>query len=403
MSRHHYLYYSQQLSLQPGSAHEIHDVLCANAAANLGYRAILAYPNTAANWLNPLSWLAPARSQSPDTYFQEFYNTDAALTVAPLPVPTSALQKKSKFLDANTLACKYYLPVHLAKKSAIAHTRNWNFVKACVKNNLPVVFEQHYYGKQRFEPDIVNHPCFQVAITQSPLTRKSLIECGMPVEKAVWMHNGFSPSFLQRQPVEAQVWRDQLLSADRQKLVLYSGALENFKGIDVLIAAAKELPGVQVAMTGGTPEQVAHYQQKARDLGVDNVKFLGWIHPRSRLISLFQAADVLAHPHCSGHSADFTNPVKLFQYFASGTPIAATEILPLKEFQTPQLAVTWCPPDDPVQFAQCVQQALATYPHRQGGYAQNIDFAAQFTWENRIERILSYVDEKVRSQLHPTS
>jgi glycosyltransferase involved in cell wall biosynthesis len=398
----HYLYYSQQLSLQPGSAHEIHDVLCANAAANLGYEALLVYPDTAttamstAAMANPLSWIAPTRPQTPESYFAEFYSVDASLKVAPLPMPWPIGSQKGKWFDVNTIACKYYLPLHLARRTAIAHTRNWNFVKACVQLKIPVIFEQHYYQKKPFEAEIARSPYLQIAITQSPLTRDSLIEQGMPADKTVWMHNGFSPSFLQRQPQEAQDWRDQLLKSPEQPLVLYSGALHSFKGIDVLIHAAKALPDVQFVLTGGTPEQVQHYEQKARDLQVSNVKLLGWVHPRSRLISLFQAADVLAHPHCSGHSADFTNPVKFFQYLAAGTPIAATDITPLRDFQQSQLAIAWCPPDDPSQFADCVRRTLTAYPRRPEGYGSNLDFAQQFTWENRIDRILSHVDEALR-------
>lgn len=393
-----YLYYSQVLSMQPDSAHEIHDVLCANAAANCGFETLLAYPTAQANWLNPATWIAPTRPQSPSVAMREFYSIDPALQVAPLPIPTLA-GVKSRLLDANTWACKYYLPLHLKAETALVHTRNWNFVKACVGLNIPVVYERHYFQDQPFEPEIVQHPALQVTITQSPLTRQSLIDQGMPDQKAVWMHNGFSPSFLQRQPAAAQAWRDELLTGDRQHLVLYSGALYPFKGIDVLVQAAAQLPTVQFVLTGGTPEQVATYRDQAAALGATNVTLLGWIHPRDRLISLFQAADVLAHPHCSGQSADFTNPVKFFQYLAAGTAIAATDIAPLREFQSADLAITWCPPDDATQFAQCVQQALETYPRHAEGYAQNIHFAQQFTWENRIQAILTHVQPEVRSRL----
>ncbi len=385
--------------MQPNSAHEIHDVLCANAAANCGYKTLLAYPTHDIDWSNLARWLFPSRPQVPDRHFTEFYNVDSALRVARLPMPHRLPHPLNAWLDDNTLACKYYLPVHLKAKTGLVHTRNWNFVKASVKLGLPVVYERHYFQTQPFEPEIVNHPAFQVAITQSPLTLKSLIEHGMPPEKAVWMHNGFSPSFLQRQPEAAAAWRTQLLKGDRQQLVLYSGALYPFKGIDVLIDAAVMLPHVQFALTGGTPEQVDEYQSKAQHLGADNVTFLGWIHPRDRLISLFQAADVLAHPHRSGKSADFTNPVKFFQYLASGTPIAATTIPPLQEFQETPLAMQWCPPDDATAFAQCLQRMMTVFPRKIEGYAQNSDFAHQFTWENRIRAILTHVDERVRSQL----
>ena len=48
------------------------------------------------------------------------------------------------------------------------------------------------------------------------------------------------------------------------------------------------------------------------------------------------------------------------------------------------------------EFAQSIQACLAKYPRNAEGYPETMDFVKQFSWENRIERILSYVDEKVR-------
>lgn len=132
---------------------------------------------------------------------------------------------------------------------------------------------------------------------------------------------------------------------------------------------------------------------------MENVKFLGWILPRERLVSLFQAADILAHPHCSGKSANFTNPVKFFQYMASGTPMVVTEIPPLMEFKASPLIASWCEPDNPDKLANSISHTLAKYPRKIEGYAASIDFAKQFSWENRITKIFSYVQEDMRPQI----
>ena len=390
-----YLFFSTHLSLQPDTAHEIHDVLCANAAANLGYNSILAYPEPTIGKYNPLAWISPFHPKPPTQEFAEFYDTQAHLQVAPLPLPWAS-DRKNKWTNPSTIICKYYLPVHLLSKTKLVHTRNWNFAKAAVKNGIPVIFEMHYFQEKQFEPEIVLSPQFQVAVTQSELTRDRLIECGMPPEKAIAIHNGFEQSFLDRQPEEAETWRRTLLKRDRKHLVVYSGALYRFKGVDLLIDVAKRLPQVQFAVTGGKPEQVEQYRSQAQEKGVENIDFLGWILPRQRLVSLFQAADLLAHPHLSGKEADFTNPVKFFQYIASGTPIVATAIAPLLEFKLPHLAMNWCEPDSPTAFAECIQQSLERYPRQPDGYSENIEFGRQFSWENRIEKILSYVEPALR-------
>ncbi|ACB53092.1 putative Glycosyl transferase, group 1 [Crocosphaera subtropica ATCC 51142] len=387
----YYLVYSE-LSQQPDSAHEIHDVMCANAMANLGYETILTYPDNPQSNLNLGSLLFPFHLQKPTNNFIEFYDIQDRLNILPLLIP-NVIRKGINRFNLSSLVCKYYLPLHLKNKLKAVHTRNWNFAKAAVKNNIPTIFERHYFAENKFDQEIVNHPYFRVCISQSEVTRQSIIEAGMPPEKAIWLHNGFNQTFLERHLEDAETWRKQLLKNNREKLIVYSGALYPFKGIDLLIDVAKLLPNIQFAITGGTEEQVQQYQALANNKQVDNITFLGWIIPRSRLISLFQAADILAHPHLSGKSANFTNPVKFFQYLASGTPIVATEIPPLMSFkQTVPIAV-WCPPDDPSIFAQSIEKALEIYPRKSIGYQENIKYSQEYSWEKRAEKIIKYLPE----------
>lgn len=387
----YYLVYSQ-LSQKPDSAHEIHDVMCANAVANLGYGSILAYPAQQTSGFNILPLLSPFHPQKPDHQFIDFYDVQDKLQVLPLSIPQVVHQGIGR-LNISTLVCKYYLPFHLKNKIQAIHTRDWNFAKAAVKHEIPTIFERHYFAEHPFEQAIVNNPYFRVTITQSELTKQSIIEAGMPPEKAIWLHNGFNQSFLKRYPEDAQKWRDELLQNDRQHLVIYSGALYPFKGVDLLIDVAKELPEIQFVITGGTEEQVNHYRQLSQEKQVNNINFLGWIVPRSRLVSLFQAADILAHPHLSGKSANFTNPVKFFQYLASGTPIVATEIPPLMLFKKTVPVAIWCEPDNPTLFAQSIKKALKCYPYQQEGYQNNIEYGKEFSWEKRAEKILTYLPE----------
>lgn len=395
-----YVFYSNNLSLTPDTAHEIHDVLCANASANAGYSSVLLYPEPQNTSVSFLDLFHPFQPKKPDNKFVEFYDVQENLEIAPLPMPWPINRVGGKYTQPITVVTKFYLPIYISPHTQLVHTRDWNFVKAAIKNQIPTIYERHYFQEKPFEPEIVNSPFFQIAITQSELIRESLIKYGMPPEKVVWLNNGFEQSFLLRQPESAQVWRKELLTDERQHLVVYSGALYPFKGVDVLIDAAKELPHIQFAITGGTEEQVQAYQKLSRDKQVENIKFLGWILPRQRLVSLFQAADILAHPHCSGKAANFTNPVKFFQYMASGTPVVATEIPPLMIFKDSPLVGGWCEPDNSHKLAECIQNVLVKYPRKLEGYTTSIDFARQFSWENRATKILSYVDESFRPQTY---
>ena len=394
----YYVFFTRNILPQPNVASLVQVAHSANAAANLGYPAVLVYLRKGWSALNPVDLLFPFQPRKPEDKLAKIYNIQDKLKVADLPMPWPIDRWDSKWTSSSTIVSKYYLPIHLLKSTQIVHTRDWNFVKAAVKNGIPAIYEQHHHEDKQFESEIVRNPLFQISVTVADTVRDSMILNGMPPEKVITLHNGFNQLFLARQTEAAQNWRQQLLEDDRQHLAVYAGGLYPFKGVDMLVDVAKELPGVQFAIAGGDSSQVTAYQQLAKSKQVNNIKFLGYL-PQNQLASLLQAADVLTHPHCLTEAATFTSPLKFFDYMASGTPIVATEIASLMEFKSGNIAATWCEPDNPHQFAQSIRDSLTKYPRKSEGYAETLNFVKQFSWENRIERILSYVDDQVRSQI----
>lgn len=393
----HYIFFTRNELPQP-QAHLVQVAHSANAAANLGYPTVLVFIHKGINSLNPLEWISPFRPRQPPENLIQFYNLQDKLKIAPLPIPWPIDRIKGKLTNSSTIVSKYYFPFHILPVTKLVHTRDWNFVKAAIKQGIPAIYEHHHHDSKQFEPEIVHNPLFQIAVTVADTVRESMIQNGMPPEKVIKLHNGFNHLFLVRQPEAAEAWRNRLLVDGRQHLVVYSGALHRFKGVDLLIDVAKELPQIQFAIAGGDAVQVQAYQQQAKEKQTQNVKFLGYL-PQNQLASLLQAADILAHPHCSGEAATFTSPLKLFDYMASGTPIVATEIPPLMEFKSSKAIAGWCPPDNPIQFAQCLEQVLETHPRKLEGYSDSLEFVLQFSWENRAKKILSSVEEAMHPPL----
>ena len=401
----YYIFFTRNI-LPQTEAHLVHDVNTANAAANLGYPAILVYLQQQTqvfkylDWLypfplNPIDWLYPFRPKKPSEELINFYNIQDKLRVITLTVPFS--KKNTKWTHPSTWVCKYYFPFHIFKHTKILHTLDWNLVKTAIKSDIPVIYEREHNQHSKYEPEIVNSPLFQVAITVADSVRDNMIKNGMPPKKIVKLPLSFNQSFLVRQPEKSKKWRDKLLENQRKYLVVYSGGLYKFKGVDLLINVARRLPQIKFAFAGGNQTQVTAYQQLAKE--VDNVIFLGYIQHQD-LPSLLQAADILAHPHCSGEASTFTSPLKFFEYLSSGTPIVATEILPLLEFKTANIGAIWCEPDNPNKFADSLLEALENYPRKAEGYTEQIDFSRQFSWENRMKKIMSYVDDVFKPEMN---
>ncbi|PMB00764.1 glycosyl transferase family 1 [Fischerella thermalis CCMEE 5268] len=393
----YYIFFLVDEIPKPGAS-LVQSTNAANGAANLGYPTVLAYPYKGLSALNPLNLIRPFRPRKVSAELIKYYNLQEKLKIAPLPMPWPVDHIKGKLTNSNTIATKYYFPFHILSQTKLVHAWNWNFIKAAIKHGIPVIYEHHHHEDKKFEPEIVNHPLFQLAVTVADTIRDDMIAKGMPPKKVIKLHNGYNRFFMERQPEKAAIWRQKLLKNGRKKLVVYSGALRQFKGIDTLIDVAKKLTNIEFVCAGGDDKEVAYYQQIVQQKQVDNISFLGYILHED-LASLLQAADVLAHPHCSGPAATFTSPMKLFDYLASGNPIVATEIPSLMEFKNTNAIAAWCEPDNPHKFAAALKQVLETYPRKEQGYSEIIEFVKQFSWENRAAKILSYIDESLHPEL----
>ena len=390
----HYIYFIKEEIPKP-QAHLVQSTNAANAVANLGYSTVLICPIKGKEAFNPVNLIRPFRPREIPQELIKYYNLQDNLKVSPLPMPFPIDYFNTKFTSSNTLASKYYFPFHILPKTQIVHSRDWNFIKAAVQNGIPAIYEHHHHEDKTFVQEIVNNPLFQIAITVADTVRESMIANGMPRSKVIKLHNGYNRLFIERHPEAAAEWRKKLLQSNRDKLVVYSGALEKFKGIDILIEVAKQLPQIQFVCAGGKGEKVNYYQQLTKQKQVDNITFIGFVL-QQELASLLQAANVLVHPHCSGEAATFTSPLKLFEYFASKTPIVATKIPSLTEFENTKGVTAWCEPDNVAELSQTLAMVLENYPRKIEGYSESIEFVKQFSWENRAEKILSYVDESLR-------
>ncbi|MFP4299194.1 MAG: glycosyltransferase family 4 protein [Spirulinaceae cyanobacterium] len=384
-----YLFFVRDPLPQPG-AHLVQIVHLANAAANLGHNTVLVDIDRTQKALNPIQLLAPFRPHRPGVALKNYYNLQDKLQVASLPMPYPIDRLNSKWTNSSTIACKYYLPVHLRPQTRLVHSRDWNFVKAAVKQGIAAIYERDHYESKRYEPEIVNSPLFQVTVTVADPVREDLIRNGMPPEKVIKLHNGFNQLFYTRQTEAAKAWRSQLLKTEGDRLVVYAGELVRFKGIDLILDLAPHLPQVTFAFAGGSPSQLEAYQQKIRDRNLTNITLLGYLQ-HHRLASLLQAADALIYPHLSGEAASFTSPMKLFDYIAAGRPIVATQIEPLQEFADSPLIAAWCEPDSPTAFAEGLKAVLSRYGDWTPDFMSDRDLVQKYSWEYRIQQTLNHV------------
>jgi glycosyltransferase involved in cell wall biosynthesis len=173
-------------------------------------------------------------------------------------------------------------------------------------------------------------------------------------------------------------------------LVTYAGHLYPWKGVETLLGALAAAPGLRGRVIGGHPSEpdLARVRQFAATLGLsDRVEFTGMKAP-GEVAALLREADLLVLPNrATSVSANYTSPLKLFEYLAAGRPIVASDLPALREILRDRENAWLVAPDDPAALAAALE-ALA----RDKALAVRLakaafDSAAAYSWDRRAERL----------------
>ncbi len=103
---------------------------------------------------------------------------------------------------------------------------------------------------------------------------------------------------------------------------------------------------------------------------------------------LLREADMLVLPNrATSVSANYTSPLKLFEYLAAGRPIVASDLPALVEILRDRENAWLVPPDDPAALAAALD-ALARDKTLAVKLAKAaFDSAAAYSWDARAERL----------------
>lgn len=173
-----------------------------------------------------------------------------------------------------------------------------------------------------------------------------------------------------------------------KKLVVYTGHLYGWKGVDTLAEAAKLLPeDTRAVFVGGTEKDIARFKDSYG--GEERIMIAGH-RPHDEMPLWQAAADVLVVPNTGKEaiSAHYTSPMKLFEYMASGRPIVASDLPSTREMLSEKNAILVAP-DDPQALAKGIGRALD--PVAQSLTAQAREDIKRHSWTTRAERIREHL------------
>jgi glycosyltransferase involved in cell wall biosynthesis len=219
--------------------------------------------------------------------------------------------------------------------------------------------------------------------------RDDLLALGVEAARVRVEHDAYDPARFARLPTPAQA-RARLDVPPEAPLVVYTGGLLDWKGVEVLVEAARRMPAVRFLVAGGMPADVERVRALAA--GLDNVRLDGF-QPPARVADYLAAADVLAVPNRSSPaiSARYTSPLKVFEAMAVGKPVVASDLPSLRELLTHDRDAWLVPPDDPQALAHGVGHLLADAALRGRLGAALAARGAEHTWDARARRLLDWM------------
>jgi len=178
--------------------------------------------------------------------------------------------------------------------------------------------------------------------------------------------------------VAAQCYQDP----QGRPVIGYYGALAQWFDVELVAAIAQAFSHCTVLLVGADTGRVG-----ARLRRHANVRLTGEI-PYAQLSAYLQAFDVCILPFRIEALTLATNPVKVYEYLSAGKPVVAVDLPELQEFGQ-QVAIA----RDTPSFIEAITHALQE-PASGSAPCQRRDFAAQQTWDHRIEQLTTLVESE---------
>ncbi len=225
--------------------------------------------------------------------------------------------------------------------------------------------------------------------------RDDLLGAGIDPALVCVEHDAFEASRF-ASPVPRMAAREALRLDQKAKVVVYTGGLMPWKGVELLVGAARTLPEVQFVIAGGTEADNLRLQKLARS--VWNVRFDGF-QPPERIAQYLWAADLGAVPNRSqpAISARYTSPLKVFEAMAAGLPLVVSDLPSLREILPDEDDAAHVRPDDERALADGIAALLADEARRERIRARSLARAGEHTWDARARRLIAWMGERLRT------
>jgi len=229
-----------------------------------------------------------------------------------------------------------------------------------------------------------------IATTKS--LKEQLVRLGIDEGKILVASNGLDLKNFDLAISKEEARKNLSLPLDK-KLALYVGSfyIHDWKGLDILLDSTKYFSDDYVfVLVGGERNELARIREKYQSQRL----ILAGRQPYQKIPVYLKAADVLVLPNKKGQnmseSENYTSPLKLFEYLASGRPIVASDLPSVREIVNEDSAVL-VEPNDPAALAAGIKKIFSDTVLAERISQCAFQEAKKYSWQKRTELILNFI------------
>jgi len=330
--------------------------------------------------------------QGMDTQFIEHYNVKDRFNLLRLPVH---LNVDYPFADEYWNRNYHRLASIYAqlKKNTLVYTRTISILNRTVKKKIPTVLEYHSPLEDNTIKTIesINKKYLMGVVVTSNYIKYDFLKAGVNEEIIFVTPNGVDLSDFRPEVPKYQA-RKSLKIGENKKVIVYTGHLYSYKGIDTILKIAEMRPEFYFILVGGWKQDIEDIKRKCEKNNLQNVYLTGHL-PKNEMALYLYAADVLLLPTSKfWEEAKVTSPLKLFEYLAVKRPVVASNLPNIANVVSDGIDVLLAEPDNPISFLEKIDM-LFNDPSLDEKISQNgYLIAKENSWDRRAKKILRFLD-----------